>query len=347
MDRSASLNTLVAAGLLLIAACGKGPMPEPESGLVEVTFSVLMDGEGSRTSIDLTSDEKKIARWALLLYQDGKLVNCGTVTPSGTIRKTLATGDYEACAIVNYRDAGSDRFRPANMLDTGILSAQDIALADNAAYRFVMFGSKPVTILGNDGTQTLPVERLVCKTGIRKISLSPDAPALFRNSFVLKAIFLTNCVRSTGLFSDPGSADLPTDIAQWANPMGYSPEQDLDALLADTDIDRTINLESPYTVPHYFYCYPNPTAASEDTHSPEWARRCTRMVIQAQVGDRTCYYPITLPSMKRNTTYIADEVIIRSLGSPDPEQEIPGTVEVVFSTDLEDWSPEYTIDEES
>jgi hypothetical protein len=344
MDRS--LSAAFTAGiLLLMAACGKEPSQEQDTGLVEVTFSVFTDGEGTRTSADHAPDEIKIKRWALLLYQDGKMVNCGTTEPGNTIKRNLQPGDYQAYAVVNYPDAGSGKFRPFSMLDLDLLAGQTTTLEDNAAFRFVMSGSKALTIAGHDGKQILPVERLVSKTGIRKISLSPDAPALARKSFILKAIYLTNCIRSAGYLSDTDYRDLATDPSQWIHPMGYSSDADTDGLLADIGIDAEIRTGSPYMVSHYFYCYPNPIPATADTRSAQWAPRCTRMVIEAQVGDRTCYYPITLPSMKRNMTYIAEEVIIRSLGSADPEQEIPGSLEVVFSTENQEWAPLYTIDE--
>ena len=346
MDRFLSLSAAVfAAGFLLFTACSKGPSPERE--LVEVTFSVQPDGEGTRTTANLAADEKKIIRWALLLYQEGKLIHCGTITPSGTIRQSLSPGDYEAYAIVNYPKSGPRKFRPDLMLDKTQLHAYVTDLQDNADYRFVMSGSRQITVVGHDGTQVLPVERLVCKTGIRKVTLSAEAPPLLRNAFVLKAIYLTNCLRSSGFRADPGPGDLPADLSQWAHPMQYRPEDDLDPLLADREIDKAVTPELPYTVPHYFYCYPNPTDVSEDTRAAQWAPRCTRMVLEAQVGSRTCYYSITLPSLKRNRTYIADEVVIRSYGSSDPEQVIPGSIEVVFSTGTQEWSPEFNIIEDS
>ena len=50
--------------------------------------------------------------------------------------------------------------------------------------------------------------------------------------------------------------------------------------------------------------------------------------------------------MVRNHPYVAEEVILRDLGSLDPEEEVPGALEVHFSTQAESgWDNTYTIEE--
>ena len=84
-----------------------------------------------------------------------------------------------------------------------------------------------------------------------------------------------------------------------------------------------------------------------DNRSGIWIRRLTRLVIEAEIGERTYYYTITLPVSERNKTYIIEEAVIRKLGSRDPEMEEPGSIDVVFRASVEDWPPEYNVTENS
>ena len=51
--------------------------------------------------------------------------------------------------------------------------------------------------------------------------------------------------------------------------------------------------------------------------------------------------------MRRNTPYVAEEVVIRELGSQDPEDIVPGSLEVIFNTNVQGWQGDYSIEEES
>ena len=73
----------------------------------------------------------------------------------------------------------------------------------------------------------------------------------------------------------------------------------------------------------------------------------TRLVLEAQIGEQTYYYAVTLPVSQRNQVYLIEEAVIRKPGSLDPEQDEPGAIEVTFSTSPDDWSPDYNVTETS
>lgn len=60
------------------------------------------------------------------------------------------------------------------------------------------------------------------------------------------------------------------------------------------------------------YCYANP--AESDTPG----RPLTRAVLEVMAGERTCYYPVNLPSMNPGSSYVIDMKLLR-LGTSDPD----------------------------
>jgi hypothetical protein len=331
-------RTALLLSILLLAGCQRAALPE--EGGVEVVFSVL----GEETRVRGTDGERAVDNWALLLYRDGRLVEAGTSDSGATIRKRLAEGDYTAFAVVN---------PPASFVPTGYpelssLRAAESVLRDNAPGRLVMAGSRTVTVpIPDGGTQRIGVDRLVCKAGIKKVSVGFTDPLLAARAFILKGIYLTNCYGKSRFSSDWDPVDIGSDAALWHNRMGFHSDNSVDALLAETGLDAPVTADNPHQQEHAFYYYPNPLPETLDSRSGTWTRRQTRLVLEAEIAGRTYYYTITLPASQRNKTYIIEEAVIRKLGSRDPEKDEPGTIDVVFCTDTEDWSPEYNVTENS
>ena len=333
----AKLTALLFA-LLVAAGCRRADPPGP--GTVEVVFSVA--GEATRAAG--TDGERAVDGWTLLLYKDGTLAETGSSDSGSSIRKTLAAGEYTAFAVVNPPAS----FRAADHPTPASLARAESALRDNAPGRLVMTGNRTVTVPVPDGSvQRIGVDRLVCKADVRKISVRFDNPAVASLPFVLKAVYLTNCYGSSRYGSDWSAEDILSDASRWHNRMGLQSDAGVDALLSDTGIDAPVTAGSPHTQEHAFYFYPNPLPDSADTRSGTWTRRRTRLVVEARIGDGTYYYAVTLPASQRNKTYIIEEAVIRKLGSKDPERDEPGTIDITFSTDEDDWSPTYDVNENS
>ena len=307
-------------------------------GDVEVVFSVI----GETTRVTEPVGEAAVDGWALLLYRDGRLTEAGTSDSGAAIRKTLPAGDYTAFAVVN-PPVG---FLPAGFPTPDALARAASALSDNVPGRLVMAGSRTVTVPVPDGaTQRIGVDRLVCKAGIRKISVAFTNPELAALPFRLKGIYLTNCYGSSRYGSDWAVEEIISDASAWHNRMGFHSEAGTDWLLAETGLDISVTADRPHMQEHTFYFYPNPLPEALDSRAGTWTRRRTRLVIETQIGTQTYYYPVTLPPSQRNRTYLIEEAVIRKLGSKDPEKDEPGAIEVSFSTDLEAWAPEYTVTE--
>lgn len=325
-----------------IAACNGEDRPAP----VKVTFTIEAPLGATRVQAPEPADEQEALHWTLLLFREGKLLDYGISASTGAITRELERGDYEAWAVVNCPDG---TFRPETVRTVQELGETVTDLADNSLPGLLMTGSRSLRIPDDtdQGVQAIPVDRLVFKAGIRKISVRMDDPVLAARPFVLKAVYLTNCPRKSRFARDASAADLSAN-GDWANPMGFRSDPSVDGLLADTGIGAAVASGSSHAVPHLFYGYPNPVGSAGDSRSrTAWTPRCTRIVIEAEIGGKTYYYPVTLPATSRNRTYIAEEAIIRGLGSLDPEEEVPGALEAVFSTSTEEWAPEYPINEQS
>ncbi len=332
--------------LILLSSCFSACNNEEGSTSVKVTFAIEAPTGTTRVPAPDPADEQTALHWTLLLFRDGELADYGISSSSGTITRELGRGSYTAWAVVN---APEDSFRPETVRTARELEETLFDLGDNRLPGLLMAGRETLRIPEDTdgGARTIPVDRLVCKAGIRKITVRMEDPVLSARPFVLKAVYLTNCPRKARLGRDAAADDLASADA-WAHPMGYRPDPSVDPFLADTGIDAGIASGSSHPVAHLFYGCPNPVGSAADSRSRDaWTPRCTRIVIEATVGGKTYYYPITLPATARNKTYIAEEAIIRGLGSLDPEEEVPGALEAVFSTSTEDWSPAYQTNEQS
>ena len=330
--------TALLGSLLILGGCHRAAPPGP--GSVEVVFSVL----GETTRATGTDGEAAVDSWTLLLYRDGRLAEAGASSSGSPIRKTLPAGDYTAYAVVNPPAS----FDPAGFPAPDALAGAESALGDNAPGRLVMAGRRTVTVPVPDGSvQRIGVDRLVCKAGIRKVSVQFENPDLAARPFRLRGIYLTNCYGKSRYGSDWTADDILSTASVWHNRMGFHSETGVDGLLAETGLDIPVTADRPHTQEHVFYFYPNPIPASADTRSGTWSRRKTRLVLEAQIGERTYYYPVTLPESQRNRTYLIEEAVIRKLGSLDPEKDEPGAIDITFSTSPDDWSPAYNVTETS
>ena len=81
-----------------------------------------------------------------------------------------------------------------------------------------------------------------------------------------------------------------------------------DALLYDS-VTATVDNKKPYEKEHVFYPYPNPT--DKDTYDATWQPRHSILVVEVTFQGKKGYYPIVLPVLERNKTYVIDELVIR------------------------------------
>lgn len=342
-----SVAVLLSASLAL--SCQKDRRPEV---VAEETFVVrFVPGSGEdRTKVVSPSEsgEKGIGHWALFVFNSaGTQLACDPVemgSPSA-VELSLPKGSYKVVAVANYPKSGSEALSLASVSSLSSLSSKAVSLSSNGTGALVMYGMKDITITGS-GTQVVDVYRLVSRVGVTRIALAPGGPStLYSSSFTIQRIYMSNVYRQGTYGSDVASPSAAA--SNWYNAMGVpGSDSGLNALLMDGGINATVSLSAPYATPHYFYPYPNRTAAGSDSRAAAWSVRCTRLVIEAKIGGDTYYYPVTIPAMQRNVSYNA-EVSIKSYGSSDPELEVPGAVDVTFSSSVDGWDGPVNLNENS
>lgn len=353
---------LVAAGFLgVILSCRKTAVPEAGPVPAEKTYTVSLHVGGAATlptklSGIYSPDESRIERWAYWVFDEaGWAIKCGTGDNSLQKDVTLLTGRYTVVVLANYPTSGIGSVPLNAGITQEALLGHTSELTSNSGNCFVMEGEKTVNIT-EDAISPIEVKvaRLVSKVGVRKISVNYTNTRLNNKTTTLKGIYLTNLYRTSRYGSDYAESELDATQSRWYNSMGWhrwSAEQissGMDALVGESGLSIPISPASPHTQEHYFYCYPNPSRPENDTHdTTTWSVRSTRLVIETDVDGKTFYYQVQLPAMRRNTPYVASEVVIRDLGSTDPEAFIPGTLDVILSTDILGWEGSYSIDEES
>ena len=348
--RTLFLAASLSASLL---SCQKRMNTEVVSGSAVLTLG----GASLQTRVTdvLSADESRIERWAYWVFnRSGHAVKCGVET--GTSSKvSLPTGFYTVVVLANYPTSGIRTIPIRVDVTIDALLDRTSDLSDNARNCFVMKGDASVII---EEGKTVPIEvqltRLVSKIGVKKISVAYSKSALATKTTILKGVYLTNLYRSSRYGSDYTYSELEATRTKWYNLMGWHRwESDpadgaIDALAGDCELNVHLSASSPYTRSHYFYCYPNASRKENDSHGLEtWTIRSTRLVIETEVDEKTYYYQIQIPPMRRNTPYVAEEVVIRELGSQDPEDIVPGSLEVIFNTNVQGWQGDYSIEEES
>lgn len=349
---------ILITSLCLLAGCGKEeadsatPLP-PAYGTLELSLGGCVLPPSRATGVGYAA-ESALHRWAYWVFdEDGRPVQCREGQAQDN-QLSLLSGRYTVVAVVNYpTDAPwALPLVPSTRLDQLLASVTDLSC--NSPAGLLMVGCDTVRLQAAQNTRLqLEVRRLVSKVTVRKVSVAFEDPVLAARDTRLRGIYLTNVCRRTPYGADFTPDRLPQEREAWYNPLGWRADScahaACDALLGDTGLDRALTPELPYTREHSFYPFPNPTPPSQDHRDGSWRVRSTRLVLEVAVGGGIYYYPIRIPAMARNHPYVAEEVILRKLGSLDPEQEIPGAVEVRLGwpeTESQ-WDSDFTINEDS
>ena len=202
---------------------------------------------------------------------------------------------------------------------------------------------------------TINVQRMVSRIDVVKVAVDFSAkPHLAAKTFTLRGLYLTNVYRTARYGSDYAFSELSATRTAWYNTGGWhrgeSADAGIDALASNTGINVVIDGSTPYNVKNSFYAYPNATPIGSDMHAMgSWYRRCTRIIIEADMDGTVMYYQVNVPSMERNHIYSVSNIVIKGLGSKDPEvvDYYEDGESVSYSIETSDWDGEYSVTEES
>ena len=196
-------------------------------------------------------------------------------------------------------------------------------LGDNKTDGFVMSGSVTQE-LKDGGTVPVTVKRIVSRVSIKKITTEFQY-ALAQESLTVDGIYLINVA------ADNNYAVNGTPSA-WVNKLGHQ-DSDYDKYLYDK-VGATVSNSKPYEKEHVFYPYPNPT--ENDTYEAKWAPRHTMLVVEVTFESKKGYYPVVLPVLERNKTYVIEEMVIKHRPGDVPYKPLE-TGDATVQITVNDW----------
>lgn len=260
------------------------------------------------TKVTGTPTDDKVNDIQIFVFDKNGLYETSSRATASTLSLTCTTGEKNIVALVNAPIEGS-------ITNIAELRSRTSDLSECSAGHIVMSGEL-TEVLTSSTTVTMQVERLAARVAVSQITTDFELEAHQNLSFEIRSIYLINVAGERAYLSD-------NTPATWYNKGKYAAETSLEFLRDAVDLGRVANGES-YATEHYFYCYPNTTATK------------TRLVIEAEVGGYTYYYPITLNAVEANTAYTYN-LTITKLGSNSPDVPVAdGTVN--FTVTVKDWT---------
>ena len=279
-------------------------MPDVQNG-EKIQLTVNLPQAATKVTGAPTDD--KVNNVQIFVFDKNGLYEASTHSTSSSLSLTCTTGEKQIVALVNAP------------LENGVTNIADLRsrtsdLNDCSAGNIVMSGEITEELTAST-TVTMPVERLAARVAVSQVNTDFELEAHQSLSFEIRSIYLVNVAGEKAYLED-------NTPATWYNKTKYAAGTSL-AFLYDVVANGRIENGDSYDTEHYFYCYPNSTATK------------TRLVIEAEVGGYTYYYPVTLNAVDANTAYTYNLTITR-LGSDSPDIPVAdGTVN--FTVTVADW----------
>ena len=330
----------VAATLCTVAcmvSCNKNDVPETpvpdqeipaqnaeDEDLCELTVRVNMGEVKTKMVGDLPSNlTSSIYDIQVLVFRPDGYLDAFGATHSNwengelELEKTVkcSKGEREVYVLLNCPDLSAVGTKTEFL-------ASSATLYDEYAKYHQFIGSDEVS-LPAESAVNIEVHRIAARVVIDKITRAFTVSAYANATFTVKKIYLTNVVGSINYGGDtPGT---------WYNKRSHT--GGVNGIMDNLNA-AILNNES-YETRHFFQAFPNPT--EEDSTSSTWCPRHTRLVVEAQLGNDTFYYPITLPVLESNKSYEITELILTRIGSTDPDQPV-SIQDCSFEFTIKDWS---------
>lgn len=289
----------------------------------EETVDVTVDVAGIIPQTRATSgvsaeNEAKVGTLQLFVFDSAGDIETYQKGAVKTFTMNITTGKKDFIVLANCPDLGSTPTKAQ-------LLAQTSKLENNTTSSFEMVGSKSTEITGKTSV-SIEIKRIVSKVSIAKITPAFTSPYLAGMEFKILGVYLTNVVGSNNYAMNATSFT-------WFNKLQKDSSNPAAAITQDA-VSQVITSSSPYTVAHSFYCYPNPTTA--DSQNATWSERHTRLIVEASLGGKVCYYSVVLPVIERNKTYTVTNLTISKRGSDNPWDDIE-TADISYTITVANW----------
>lgn len=304
-----------------LAACVKTEVEDKQGTEEMVSLEIVMPASATKIAGAGGDDEMTVSDYQVFIYDAESRMLEAYATPSPTsetVSMTCTSGSKNVVVLANAPDMSS-------VVSYDRLVQTRSQLSDNSPGKLVMEGDVSVELTALNNKVTVELKRIVSKVVLKKIETDFELPAYDDMDFILKSAYLINVAGDRAYLA-------PSTPLTWYNKLENKDEHKslLWGLLGDTNL-RGVNV---YETMHHFYCYPN--FFTTDANSTEWSPRPTRLVVEAELGGKTYYYPVKMEDgLRQNTEYYVSMKIIRP-GSTSPEQDMEKSA-AVFTIDVKGW----------
>lgn len=317
---------IIAALALTVCACQKENQCKSCNERKPVEVTVNINGTAmSKSTGNSDTNESKVNDLQILAFDaDGQVESYRRVENGMSVTLLASSGEKTIWAVVNAPSL-------EEISSLGGLESAVTDLADNCMDSFIMTGS--VTEELTDGAVVaITVRRIVARVSVAKITRAfPVTPEYEWKTLKLTGIYLLNVAGSVNYA-------LEGEPASWYNKLQHNDEA-VDTFLYD-ELDMILDDNASYETEHAWYPYPNNVATSVKSLAEEekgvWSPRRSVLCIEVEYDGTTGYYPIELPELQRNKTYIIEEVVITRAPGDKPYDPID-TGSAIVTITVHDW----------
>lgn len=307
-----SMLPVAALGTILsLASCNKDiNRVDINSSDEPVALTIRLANNATKASTS-TAGEVKVNNLQILVFlQDGSALDAyGSEDDVTELTLSCTSGPRKIYAVCNAPDLSTVQD------ETELLDAVS-GLAHNSVDSFEMIGDKTETLPKSNAAIEIPVDRLVARVVLKGVTKNFTNPALQAQDFAITGVYMINVAGDINY----GLSAAPSLWYNWTKNDG-----DLTELLC-ANINSGIIVTNTYNTAHTFYVYPNPANVKP-----------TRLVIEATLGGKVYYYPITLPEIEYNNSYEVSSLVVTRLGSDDPDVPVEFSDEE-FSISVNPWT---------
>lgn len=320
---------IAAMAALALASCKKEALvnhSEP-AGSERVELTVNVGGEQTKATTADTPEEAKINSIQILVFrEDGSIDAYKQATSSPVSGVSCTAGSRTIYAVANCPEGLS------SVKSLSELNARKFAFTNENLNGFQMIGNTTKRITAADGNASVTVDRAVAKIHFTNIKTDFQAPAYQGMAFKVTKIYAINVVGNYQV-TYPTTVAAPTvNKARLDASLAAGPKSLL--LYQPATPTAVTNGATATSVDKSFYVYPNYSTAEADK---------TRIVVEATLGGKTYYYPLTFSNtIKANTYYDITSLVIKRPGSDNPNTPVI-VKDCDFTVVVSDWTTGETI----
>ncbi len=309
---------LAAAAALSFAACGEKISVDDEHGANEEKVRLEVNVSNLATRLDKTANDKNVYDIQIFVFDEkGRLESYEYETASMKTSFELMKGPKKVHVLCNAA-------RLYDIKTYSDLCSKYTDYKENNINRFVMEGTASVDL--NDAVESVTIEVKRIMSWVTLLDVKNELDGMYEGqSLKLMSVHLINLAGNRKFLAE---GEAPTAPTSWYHKGAYSPDDGVTGLSYGKYGYTSIANGESWNRTEELYCYPNPTV--DDSFDAEtWTPRHTRLVVEAQISDKTYYYPITLPVLEMNTHYQVSLTITRpGMDTPDSycEYESQGAV---------------------